>query len=63
MPIYSKPTFTDTIILYSSKHPSQHKYAAVRFLYNRLNTYQLHMDEYCTLYVEAGKVQINTNDK
>jgi hypothetical protein len=26
--IYRKPTFTDTIIPYSSKHPTHHKYAA-----------------------------------
>jgi hypothetical protein len=44
--VYRKPAFTDTIIPYTSNHPPQHKYAAVRFLYNRLNTYQLHMDEY-----------------
>ena len=36
--IYRKPTFTDTIIPYTSNHPPQHKYAAVRFLYNRLHT-------------------------
>jgi hypothetical protein len=40
--IYRKPT----IIPYTSNHPPQHKYAAVRFLYNRLNTYQLHTNEY-----------------
>jgi hypothetical protein len=34
--IYRKPTFTDTIIPYTSNHPAQHKYTAVRFLYNRL---------------------------
>ena len=28
--------------------PAQHKYAAIRFLYNRLNTYNLHEDEYRT---------------
>jgi hypothetical protein len=39
--IHSKPNFTDTIIPYSSNHPPQHKYAAVRFLHNRLNTYHL----------------------
>jgi hypothetical protein len=44
--IYRKPTFIDTIIPYISNHPPQHKYAAVRFLYNRLNAYQLHTDEY-----------------
>jgi len=40
--IYRKPTYTDTIIPYSSNHPAQNKYAAIRFLYNRLNTYHLH---------------------
>jgi len=44
--IYRKPTFTDTIIPYSSNHSTQQKYTAIRFLYNRLNTYQLHNEEY-----------------
>ena len=44
--IYRKPSFTDTIIPYSSNHPAQHKYAAIRFLHNRLNTYHLHKEEY-----------------
>ena len=44
--IYRKPTFTDTIIPYTSNHPTQHKYAAVRFLYNCLEAYQLHTAEY-----------------
>jgi hypothetical protein len=43
--IYRKPTFTDTIITYTSNHSSQHKYAAVKFLFNRLNTYNL-QEEY-----------------
>jgi hypothetical protein len=46
--IYRKPTFTDSIIPYTANHPTQHKYAAVRFLYNRLNTYDLQDDEYKT---------------
>jgi len=46
--IYRKPTHTDTIIPYTSNHPAQHKYPAIRFLYNRLNTYNLHEDEYKT---------------
>jgi len=33
------------IILYTSNHPAQHKYAATRFLYNRLHTYHLKDDE------------------
>jgi len=39
--IYRKPTFTDSIIPYNSNHPTQHKYAAVKFLYNRLKSYGL----------------------
>jgi len=44
--IYRKPTFIDTIIPYNSNHSNQHKYATVRFLYNRRNTYDLHEDYY-----------------
>jgi hypothetical protein len=43
-----KPTFTDTIIPYTPNHPTQHKYAAVRFHYNRLHTYNLQLDDYDT---------------
>jgi len=42
--IYRKRTFTDTIIPYNSNHPNQHKYATVKFLYNKLNTYDLRED-------------------
>ena len=44
--IYRKPSFTDSIIPYSSNHPPQHKNAAVRYLHNRLNTYHLQHDEF-----------------
>jgi len=44
--IYRKPTFTDTTIPYTSNHPNQHKYAAIKFLYNRLNSYGLQNKEY-----------------
>jgi len=44
--IYRKPTFTGTIIPYTSNHPTQHKYATVKFLYNRLNTYDLEKAEH-----------------
>jgi hypothetical protein len=44
--IFRKPTYTDTIIPYTSNHPAQHKQAAIRFLYNRLNSYQLTDKEY-----------------
>ena len=44
--IYRKPTVTDTIILYSSNHPAQHKYAAIRILRKRLKTYHLHKNEF-----------------
>jgi hypothetical protein len=44
--VYRKPTFTDTIIPLNSNHPAHHKYAAIRFLFNRLNSYNLDQDEY-----------------
>jgi len=44
--IYRKTTFTDTLFPYTSNNPMRHKYAAVRFLYNRPNSYQLHDEEY-----------------
>jgi hypothetical protein len=44
--IFRKPTHTDTLIPYTSNHPAQQKYAAIKFLYNRLNSYQLHNEEY-----------------
>jgi len=44
--IYRKPTFMDSIIPYTSNHPAQYKYAAVRFLFNRLNSYNLNKEEY-----------------
>jgi len=36
--IYREPTFTDAIIPHSSNHPTHHKYTAVRFLFNRLDS-------------------------
>jgi hypothetical protein len=44
--ISRKPTFTDTIIPYTSNHPTQHRYVAIQFLYSRLNSYDLHREEY-----------------
>jgi hypothetical protein len=44
--IYRKLTFTDTIIPHPSNHPPKHKFAAVKYLYNRLDTYHLQQDEY-----------------
>ena len=44
--IYRKPSFTDSIIPYSLNHPPQNKHTAIRYLYNRLNTYRLQYDEY-----------------
>jgi hypothetical protein len=44
--IYGKPTHTNTIIPHTSNHPTPHKYAAIRYLYNRLNTYQLSNEHY-----------------
>jgi translation elongation factor EF-Ts len=39
--IFRKPTYTDVIIPSDFCHPIEHKHAAIRFLHNRLNTYQL----------------------
>jgi hypothetical protein len=36
--IYRKPTFIDTLIPYTSNHPITHKYAAIRYLHNRLKS-------------------------
>ena len=44
--IFRKATFTDTIIPFTYNHPAHHKYAAVKFLYNRLDNYNLQQEEY-----------------
>jgi hypothetical protein len=44
--IFRKPTYTGTLIPYTSNHPLQQKYAAIRFLYDRLNSYHLQGKEY-----------------
>jgi hypothetical protein len=44
--IFRKPTFTDTIIPFTSNHPTHHKYATVKYLYNRLDSYNLQHEEY-----------------
>jgi len=61
MSIYRKPTYTDTITPYSSTHPVQHKYAAIRFLYNRLNTYHLHKKEYCDEINTIHTIMLNNS--
>ena len=50
--IYRKPTTTDTIIPYDSCHPHEHKLAAIRYLVNRANTYDLD--------TEKKEAEINT---
>jgi hypothetical protein len=39
--IYRKPSFTDTIIPNDSCHPREHKLSAIRYLVNRMTTYNL----------------------
>ena len=39
--IYRKSTYTDIIIPKDSCHPKEHKLAAIRYFYNRMNMYQL----------------------
>ena len=41
--IYRKPTTTDSIIPNVSCHPPEHKLAAIKYLTNRMNTYNLNM--------------------
>jgi hypothetical protein len=41
--IYRKPTFTDTMHN-SSCHPYEHKKSAINYLINRMNTYQLTLE-------------------
>jgi hypothetical protein len=44
--INRRPTFTDTIIPYTSNHPTHNKYATVRFLFNRVDSNNLKQEEY-----------------
>jgi hypothetical protein len=39
--IYRKPTTTDLMIHNDSCHPTEHKYSAIRYLVNRMNTYPI----------------------
>ena len=39
-------TSTNTIIRYTSNHPTHHKYAAIRYLFSRLNSYNLQHEDY-----------------
>jgi predicted ATPase len=39
--VYRKPTTTDTINPRDSYHPQKHKHAAIRYLVNSMNTYEL----------------------
>ena len=41
--IYRKPTATDTIIAKDVCHPHEHKLAAVTYLTNRMETYNLNV--------------------
>jgi hypothetical protein len=42
--IYRKPTTTDAIIPNDSCHPQEHKLAAIRYLTNRMKTYNLNVN-------------------
>jgi hypothetical protein len=44
--IYRKLTYTDSIILNCWCHPKEHKLAAICYLYNRMNNYQLPKTKY-----------------
>jgi hypothetical protein len=42
--IYRKPTTTDTVIPNNSCHPQENKLAAIRYLTNRMETYNLNVN-------------------
>ena len=44
--IFRKPTYTNSIIPFTSNRSMQHKYAAIRILYNRLDSYNLNQQAY-----------------
>jgi hypothetical protein len=55
--IFRKPTFTDTILLQTSNHPTQHKYSAIRYLPARQYKYQLNNKAYI-----RGLITIQNNN-
>ena len=57
--VYRKPTFKETITPYTSNHPTQHKYVTVRFLYDRLHTYNLQEGDYDTDVVTIQNILHN----
>jgi len=59
--IYRKPTTTDSIIPNDSCHPIGHKMAAIHYLYNRMNTYQL--SQSAVKQEENTIIQILSNNK
>jgi len=59
--IYRKPTTTDSIIPNDSCHPIGHKIAAIHYLYNMMNTYQL--SQSAVKQEENTIIQILSNNK
>jgi hypothetical protein len=59
--IYRKTTTTDSIIPNDSCHPIGHKMAAIHYLYNRMNTYQL--SKSAVKLEENTIIQIFSNNK
>jgi hypothetical protein len=57
--ICRKPTYTDAIIPYTSNHPPAHKYAAIRYMYNRLESYQLNNAHYSQEYNTIQNILYN----
>jgi len=59
--IYRKPTTTDSIIPNDSWHPICHKMAAIHYIYNMMNTYQL--SQSAVKQEENTIIQILSNNK
>ena len=58
--IYRKTTTTDLIIPQESCHPHEHKHVAIRYMLNRLTTYQLN-DENKRTELNTIKQKIESN--
>jgi hypothetical protein len=53
--IYRNPISTDIIIPFNSNHRAQHKYAAIRYLYNRLNSENLQKEHLVTYLLHGAE--------
>jgi hypothetical protein len=60
--IYRKPTYTDVIIPDDSCHPRELKMAAIHYLYNMMNTYQLSPEKRQKVSINIEQILKKTMD-